>query len=138
MQIEPFENALFSAINPFLKSVIKKFDLECEQDGSLLIKSLKHFLDEDVKLCESCDSLNRRIAKPFYEVGSRILRINKQFMRKMFLEQEYGEAWLKGFALMMKGIRKYGIRIPFTPAGPFEIVWNFTHACNLRCQHSIP
>lgn len=40
-------------------------------------------------------------------------------MRDRFLDQEYGEAWLKGFALMMKGIEKYGIRIPFTPAGPF-------------------
>jgi len=135
MQIEPFENALFSAINPFLKSVIKKFDLECEQDGSLLLKSLKHFLGEDIEFCQRCNGLNRRIAKPFYEVGSRVLRVNKQFMRKMFLEQEYGEAWLKGFALMMRGIRKYGIRIPFTPAGPFEIVWNFTYACNLRCKH---
>jgi radical SAM protein with 4Fe4S-binding SPASM domain len=36
---------------------------------------------------------------------------------------------------MMKGIEKYGVRVPFTPAGPFEIVWNFTYQCNLRCKH---
>lgn len=36
---------------------------------------------------------------------------------------------------MMKGIEKYGVRVPFTPAGPFEIVWNFTFQCNLRCKH---
>lgn len=36
---------------------------------------------------------------------------------------------------MMKGIRKYGIRIPLTPAGSFEIVWNFTYTCNLKCKH---
>ncbi|UCE29087.1 MAG: radical SAM protein [Candidatus Bathyarchaeota archaeon] len=79
--------------------------------------------------------MDRRIANPFYEAGSRLLRTDKVFMRNMFLEQEYGEAWLKGFALMMKGIEKYGIRIPFTPAGPFLIVWDFTHLCNLRCKH---
>jgi radical SAM protein with 4Fe4S-binding SPASM domain len=36
---------------------------------------------------------------------------------------------------MMKGVEKYGVRIPFTPAGPFEIVWNLTYQCNLRCKH---
>jgi radical SAM protein with 4Fe4S-binding SPASM domain len=126
---------LFSAINPLLKSVIKKFDVECEQDGSLLIKSLKRFLGEDVHLCGSCAILDHRVANPFYQIGTRIMRAEPRFMRDRFLDQEYGEAWLKGFALMMKGIKKYGIHIPFTPAGPFEIVWNFTYSCNLRCKH---
>ncbi|MEM4246437.1 MAG: radical SAM protein, partial [Candidatus Bathyarchaeia archaeon] len=56
-------------------------------------------------------------------------------MRKNFLNQDYGLAWLKGYALMMRGIRKYGVQMPFTPAGPFEVVWNFTHTCNLKCAH---
>ncbi len=109
--------------------------MECEQDGSLLIKSLKRFLGEDVHLCGSCAILDHRIANPFYQIAARIMRAKPKFMRGQFLDQEYGEAWLKGFALMMKGIEKYGIRIPFTPAGPFEIVWNFTYSCNLRCKH---
>ena len=135
MQIESLENALLSAVNPLLKSIISKFDVECEQDGSLLIKSLRYFLGEDVHLCGSCTVLNDRIANPFYQIGARIMRADTRFMKDRFLEPEYGEAWLKGFALMMKGIEKYGIRIPFTPAGPFEIVWNFTYSCNLKCKH---
>ena len=126
MQIEFFENVSFSMINPLLKSIIKKFDIECEQDGSLLIKSLRNFLGEDLEFCRRCNDLNRRMARPFYEICGRFLGAKKEFMRERFLNHGYGEAWLKGFALMMKGIEKYGIRIPFTPAGPFEIVWNFT------------
>lgn len=135
MQIESVENALLSAVNPVLKSIIEKFDVECERDGSLLINSLKRFLGEDVNFCERCNRLDRKMANPFYEIGSRLLRVDKGFMRNMFLGQEYSEAWLKGFALMMRGIEKYGIRTPFTPAGPFMIVWNFTYHCNLRCKH---
>jgi radical SAM protein with 4Fe4S-binding SPASM domain len=135
MHIESLENALLSAVNPLLKFVIKKFDVECDQDGSLLVNSLKHFLGENVHLCGSCAILTNKIANPFYQIGARIMRAEPRFMRVMFLNQEYGEAWLKGFALMMKGIEKYGIRIPFTPAGPFEIVWNFTYSCNLKCKH---
>jgi radical SAM protein with 4Fe4S-binding SPASM domain len=75
------------------------------------------------------------MAKPFYELGSRFIRADKGFMRRQFLNNRYSEAWLRGFGLMMKGIEKYGVRVPFVPAGPFEVVWNFTYQCNLRCKH---
>jgi len=38
-------------------------------------------------------------------------------MCNQFLNNKYGEAWLRGFGLMMKGIKKYGIHIPFMPVG---------------------
>jgi len=136
MQIDAVENALFSVtINPLLKSWISRFDKECPKDGSLLLNSLKDFLGAPVSLCPTCQHTSRKIAGPFYELGSRFLRVDKNFMRKQFLNNQYGEAWFRGFGLMMKGIEKYGVHVPFTPAGPFEIVWNFTYQCNLRCKH---
>ena len=135
MQTESFENALLLAINPILKSIIEKFDVDCEQDGSLLINSLKDFFGENVKLCRTCESLNRKLANPLFEISSRLLRADKKFMKNRFLDQEYRDAWLKGFALMIKGVKKYGIQIPFIPAGPAEVVWNFTYSCNLKCKH---
>lgn len=135
MNRDSLENALLPVVTPILKANIKRFDIECEQDGGLLMNSLKDFLGENVKLCKSCSSLNRMVAKPFYKIGSKVMRVDTKFMGNKFFDKDYGEAWLKGFALMMKGIRKYGIRIPFTPAGPFEVVWNFTYICNLKCKH---
>ena len=136
MRVDAFENALFSVtVNPLLKSLIGRFDKECPKDGNLLLNSLKDFLGEPVSLCPTCRHISRRIAAPFYEFGSRFLRVDKNFMRNQFLTSQYGEAWLRGFGLLMKGIEKYGVRVPFTPAGPFEIVWNFTYQCNLRCKH---
>ena len=136
MQIDTVENALLSVtVNPLLKSLISRFDKECQRDGSLLLNSLKDFLGEPVFLCPTCQHLSSKIARPFYELGSRFLHADKNFMRSQFLDNQYGEAWLRGFGLMMKGIEKYGVRVPFTPAGPFEIVWNFTYQCNLRCKH---
>jgi len=134
MQIETLENALFPVVNSVLKPWIKRFDVDCEEDGSLLINSLKQFFGEDVELCKTCDSLNK-IAQFFYAFGGKLIIADKKFLGEKFLDPDYGEAWLLGFALMMKGIEKYGIRVPFTPAGPFSIVWNFTYSCNLRCKH---
>jgi radical SAM protein with 4Fe4S-binding SPASM domain len=136
MQIDAVENTLFSVtVNPLLKSLISRFNKECPRDGSLLLNSLKDFLGAPVSLCLTCQHISSKIAAPFYELGSRLLRVDKGFMKKQFLQDQYGEAWFKGFGLMMKGIEKYGVRIPFTPAGPFEIVWDFTYQCNLKCKH---
>jgi radical SAM protein with 4Fe4S-binding SPASM domain len=136
MQIDAVENVLFSVtVNPLLKSLIGVFDRECPTDGSLLLNSLKDFLGEPVSFCPACQNISRKIARPFYELGSRFLHADKNFMRSQFLNTQYGEAWLRGFGLMMKGIEKYGVHMPFTPAGPFEIVWNFTYQCNLKCKH---
>ncbi|MEM2521613.1 MAG: radical SAM protein [Candidatus Bathyarchaeia archaeon] len=88
-----------------------------------------------MSLCPYCRHVSRGVARLFYEVGSHLLKVDKAFMRKQFIHDKYGGAWFKGFGLMMKGIKKYGIRIPFVPAGPFEVVWNFTYKCNLKCKH---
>jgi radical SAM protein with 4Fe4S-binding SPASM domain len=136
MNVNAVESAFFSVtINPFLKHLIGRFDKECPEDGSLLLNSLRDFLGEPVSLCPTCQHISRNVARPFYEVGSRLLKADKGFMKKQFIHDQYGGAWFKGFGLMMKGIEKYGIRIPFVPAGPFEVVWNFTYKCNLKCKH---
>jgi len=136
MHKESLENILLATtLNPMLKAVISRFDVECPKDGNLLLNSLKDFLGEDVKLCDSCTTLSRGIARLFFTMSAKTLRADRDFLQKQFLHPEYGDAWLRGFGLMMKGIRKYGIQIPFVPAGPFEIVWNFTYSCNLRCKH---
>jgi radical SAM protein with 4Fe4S-binding SPASM domain len=136
MQIDAIENSLFQvSINPFLKRVISILDKECPKDGGLLINSLKDFIGEPASLCPACQHVNIKLAKPFYKLGSRLLRVDKDFMRSQFLNNQYGEAWLRGFGLMMRGVKKYGVRVPFTPSGPFEIVWNLTYQCNLKCKH---
>jgi radical SAM protein with 4Fe4S-binding SPASM domain len=136
MQIDAIENSLFQvSINPFLKRIISILDKQCPKDGGLLINSLKEFIGEPASLCPTCQHVSVKFAKPFYELGSRLLRVDKSFMRSQFLNSQYGEAWLRGFGLMMRGIKKYGVRVPFVPSGPFEIVWNLTYQCNLKCKH---
>ncbi len=136
MQVDRMENSLLQVtVNPVLKRIIPFLDRECPEDGSLLLNSLRTFIGEPIPLCPTCKHISDSFGKTFYTLGSQVLRVNKGFMRSQFLESPYGEAWLRGFGLMMKGVEKYGIRVPFTPAGPFEIVWNVTYQCNLRCKH---
>lgn len=136
MQIDTVRNTLVSvSINPLLKFLIKRFDRDCPIDGNLLLNSLRDFLGEKVPLCPACSKLNVNMARPFLKLGSSYLHVDKNFMRQQIFNQQYGQAWLRGFGLMMKGIEKYGVRTPFTPAAPFEMVWNVTYSCNLKCKH---
>lgn len=40
---------------------------------------------------------------------------------------------------MMKGVKKYGVCIPFVPADPFLIVWDLTYKCKTKgaCSKSV-
>lgn len=69
MHLNSVENALLSSINPILRAIITRFDVDCKQDGDLLVNSLKRFLGEDVQFCRSYTSLSRRIAEPFCEIA---------------------------------------------------------------------
>jgi len=136
MKVAAAENALLSVtVNPLLKTIIGRFDKECPECGGLLLNSLRYFLGENVSLCSRCREISDKSAFPVYELGSRFLHADREFMHKKFLDKQYGESWFKGFGLMMKGVEKYGIRFPFTPVGPFEVVWNVTYQCNLKCKH---
>ncbi len=41
----------------------------------------------------------------------------------------------RGLLNVMRSIGKYGINKPFKLIAPFLVVWNYTGACNLHCQH---
>jgi hypothetical protein len=76
LQRGTLQNILITAINPLLKYVTNKFDIDCEKDASLLINSLRRFLGENVHLCESCAVLDYRVANPFYQIATRFMHFN--------------------------------------------------------------
>ena len=43
--------------------------------------------------------------------------------------------WRKGLLSVVKGIASFGIQRPFVPGAPFQVVWDVTYGCNLRCKH---
>ncbi|MBO8180320.1 MAG: radical SAM protein [Archaeoglobus sp.] len=52
------------------------------------------------------------------------------------LREKFKDAyWRKGLASVIKGIAHFGVRKPFVPGAPFQVVWDVTYACNLRCKH---
>lgn len=52
------------------------------------------------------------------------------------LKEKFKDAYRrKGLASVIKGIAYFGVRKPLVPGAPFQVVWDVTYACNLRCKH---
>jgi len=63
------ENTLFSAtLKPLLKLIISHFDFDCSLIGSLILNSLRYFLDEPVSLRPTCQHLSANIIGPLLTV----------------------------------------------------------------------
>ncbi len=64
-------------------------------------------------------------------MGSTAFGASKEEMHEFF---SYPPA-RRGILNVMRSIGRYGVNRPFKLAAPFLVVWNYTSACNLRCQH---
>ena len=51
---------------------------------------------------------------------------------KELMEDPY---WIKGLSSVIKGIGEFGVKKPFVPGAPFQVVWNITKSCNMNCAH---
>ncbi len=63
--------------------------------------------------------------------GAKAFDVSKEEMKKKFSDVY----WRKGLASVIKGIAYFGVRKPFVPGAPFQVVWDVTYACNLKCKH---
>jgi radical SAM protein with 4Fe4S-binding SPASM domain len=41
----------------------------------------------------------------------------------------------RAMSSVIEGLVRFGVAKPFTPGAPFQVVWNVTRACNLKCKH---
>jgi radical SAM protein with 4Fe4S-binding SPASM domain len=60
-----------------------------------------------------------------------LLRTPKREMRDFFQNQ----TTRRGLASIVTGIAEHGVTRPQQLGAPFLVVWDLTHACNLKCKH---
>lgn len=80
--------------------------------------------------CKAC-KLALWILKPFLAAASRSFGSSPEQLKQRF-QDPY---WRRGLVSVIKGIGLFGVTKPFVPGAPFQVVWNVTRACNLKCIH---
>ncbi|MHA1779963.1 MAG: radical SAM protein [Candidatus Thorarchaeota archaeon] len=69
--------------------------------------------------------------KGVISVGARSFGTNLKTIKDMLANVIFRRA----LGSVIRGIGDFGVTKPFVPGAPFQVVWNVTRTCNLRCKH---
>jgi hypothetical protein len=119
------------ANNPLIKYLLQRALIYCQKDeSSRLENALSLYLGNKQHVCYKCKLMSKII-------GNLVKRGAKSFgtSEKELKEAMGNDYWIKGLSSVLKGIALFGVQKPFVPGAPFQIVWNLTKACNMRCVH---
>ncbi|WP_202319949.1 radical SAM/SPASM domain-containing protein [Archaeoglobus neptunius] len=117
--------------NPVAKTAIKSLSGYCHlcQKNRLEV-ALELALGYRDKACWKC-RLASKVVKPVLERGAKAFNVTYGELKEKFKDAY----WRRGLANVIKGLANFGMQKPFVPGAPFQVVWDVTYACNLRCRH---
>jgi len=119
------------ADNPLTRNVLKALSKNCRKDkGNRLEIALELYVGVRENACLSCQ-LSRNLLSPILSVACRTFGITEDQLKEKFKDAY----WRRGLVNVLKGVAWFGVRHPYVPGAPFQVVWNITRACNLKCVH---
>ena len=119
------------ADNPLTRNVLKALSKNCSKDGaSRLEVALELYVGVRKDACLSC-KLSREALSPMLGVACKAFGITETQLKDRFKDPY----WRRGLVNVIKGVAWFGVRRPYVSGAPFQVVWNITRACNLKCLH---
>jgi len=119
------------ADNPFTRSVLKTLSKHCNRDkANRLEVALELYVGIRENACISCKA-SRKLLSPILSVACRAFGLTQGQLKERFRDPY----WRLGLVNVIKGIAWFGVKRPYIPGAPFQVVWNITRACNLKCVH---
>ncbi|MBC7081680.1 MAG: radical SAM protein [Thermoplasmatales archaeon] len=117
--------------NPLTRSVLRPMSKFCKKDGKNSIEvAVELYVGKREKACFSCRLAEKMIRKVIKK-GGEAFGVSEKEIKEKF-SHSY---WAKALASTVRGIAIFGVRRPFTAGAPFQVVWDVTKACNLKCKH---
>jgi len=119
------------ADNPLTRSILKALSRQCSKDkGNRLEVALELYVGARKDACFSC-RLSRNLLSPILATACRGFGLTQEQLKDKFRDPY----WRRALVSVIKGIAWFGVRRPYVPGAPFQVVWNITRACNLKCLH---
>lgn len=117
--------------NPVTRMVLSGMSNYCETDGKNRLEvALELYVGERDTACYKC----KMALKPLSSVlkrGAKAFGVPEEEMKSAFKNSYYRKA----LASVIRGVADFGVKRPFIPGAPFQVVWDVTYACNLNCKH---
>ncbi len=117
--------------NPATKKTLQSLACYCDScKKNRLEVALELFVGERENACWKC-KLAAKTLEPILKRGGEAFNVSVDELKEKFKDAY----WRKGLVSVIKGLAYFGVRKPFVPGAPFQVVWDVTYACNLRCKH---
>ena len=116
---------------PTTKKMLEVSLKRCSSCNKTILEiALNDYVGKSEK-CNSCRSFYSKIIRFWIEFLRLSLSIKREKVEKL-LEDPYAK---RAIITIVKSFLHFGIRKPLSIYAPFLVVWDFTHKCNLNCQH---
>ncbi len=117
--------------NPATRMVLKRLSNYCEKDGKNRIEmAVELYTGQKDTACLPC-RIAKRIISKVLKKGGGAFGLNDEEIKEKFKDSY----WEKALASVVRGVALFGVRQPFVSGAPFQVVWDVTYACNLKCKH---
>jgi radical SAM protein with 4Fe4S-binding SPASM domain len=117
--------------NPINKVALSEMSKYCDEDhGHRLDVALELYVGGREHACLRC-RLAEKPLRAILAAGGRAFGVGEDELKNAFKDPY----WRKGLVSVIRGMHDFGVRRPFVPGAPFQVVWDVTYACNLRCRH---
>lgn len=117
--------------NPISRYLLKVVTGRTEHGNRLDIALRDYAGDEVPEGLGFQDKLATMMIKFVINQGSESFGVDPEEMREKLKDPVIR----RGLANVIEGIAQYGIQRPYTSIAPFLVVWNYTWACNQKCEH---
>ncbi len=119
------------ANNPLSRFVISRTFDYCEKDkANRLEVGLDLIFNKRESACIRCTTLSK-VLSVIIKKGMTSFGVTEDELNEV-MKDPY---WVRGLSSVIKGIGQFGVQKPFVPGAPFQVVWNITRACNMKCVH---
>lgn len=117
--------------NPLSKFLLSRTFSYCEKDkANRLEVGLELLFNKRDNACIKCRAVSKIIAYVIKR-GSKSFGVTNEELNEV-MDDPY---WIRGLSSVIRGIGIFGVKKPFVPGAPFQVVWNITRSCNLKCAH---
>lgn len=117
--------------NPFSRALLTRSTRRCSKCGDQRLRvALARYSGQGTKACLTCRMYSFAIGS-LIDIGGWLLRTPRHKIKEYFKDQ----TTRRGLASIANGIAEHGVTRPQLFGAPFLVVWDLTHACNLKCKH---
>ncbi len=114
-------------IRRFLLAITKN----CTSDGDTRLNVALDFIaGKRSSVCRTC-RISTYLLRVILAIGAKVFGTTSNIIEEGLND----DIFRRSMSSIVSGLAKFGVTKPFTPGAPFQIVWNVTKACNLRCKH---